>query len=200
MRVVSFHTPDPIYSDYARRLAESCRAHNLPYTIVSLDCQGLDWVEITLLKPSFLLHCMRIHACPLLWIDADGYVAAPPAALSHAPDFGIYAHERRKRSWTPIGRGVETLPETWPDTRWFLSGTVFVRNTKPAIDLLLAWKRLAREQPRGYEQLLCQYAWCEVRPNTLWLPETYCSIYGRAKPPVICHDLASRRRRGVRRA
>ena len=199
--VVSFYSGDPIYAKYAERLEASCRQWGLPHVIAPLVTHLNDWVEITNLKGRFLLHTMRKLARPLLWIDADGELLAEPKLLYDCDaDFGVFAKDRGKRKWKPIGRPPMELPELWPDElggKWFLSGTVFLNNTRGAMELLDCWASLAAADMRGYEQYQLQEAWCETRPNTIWLPETYCQIR-RAKPDtVIRHDLASCQQQGV---
>ena len=198
LKVVSFHTLDERYTKFAERLSASCKAVNQPYVIMPMKQHFPTWVEMVSLKPLFMLRAMRILAMPLVWIDCDAVLKAPLDLLQGIDvDFAIYAKKRKGRRWHPIGRvGALELPKTWPenDFRWFLTGTVFVNNTAGGMDFLREWVRRADEDRRGYQQLICQEAFCAVQPNTLWLPESYCSINGRARPTVIYHDLASCRR------
>lgn len=189
--VVTMATDDR-YLAYARKLAQSCDAHGLPCMIVRRPDLGT-WVENTNQKPDVIRTALNDSDGPVLWIDADAEVRAEPALLYDSEaDFAIHAIDRRSRRFKPIGwpRYFE-LPPSWPDTRWFLSGTVYVAPTPAGHAMVDEWSCRCRREPRGYEQFLCQEAWCNVRPETLWLPPSYCSIFGRTKPPVIWHDLAS---------
>ncbi len=199
LTVVSFHTPDERYSTYAERLRQSCGKLGMPFLIVEMAQYYDTWVEMVSLKPQFMRHAMTKTNGPILWVDADGVLVQRPEALMPPwdIDFGIHAKDRRHRSWRPIGRELETLPDEWPfeDTRWFMTGTIFVNNTGPGQTFLRDWERLATAEPKAYQMLLCQRAWCMCKPRTVWLPETYCDVYGRSKNPVIMHELASVRGR-----
>lgn len=202
LTVVSFHTGQEPYVSKSRRLAESCEKLDVPCWIGELPDRGT-WIENVSMKAQFLLNTMYYLRHPLLWIDADGYLVRKPDILHQClEDFGVYAKDRHKRTWKPIGREPQTLPEAWPDTRWFLTGTMFFNNTELSHRLLSRWAEAARSRPRDYQQLLLQeiVANMDPRPSILWLPETYCSIRGRAKPPVVFHDLASCEIRDVVRA
>ena len=206
LTVVSFHTRDEKYTQYAERLRQSCGKNGMPFLILPMNGLGT-WVETVSLKAKFMRHAMDQVKGPILWIDADGVVVERPTMLVEDTDvdFAIHAKDRKRRSWRPIGREMEELPDEWPkdDTRWFMTGTIYVNNTNPGRTFLRDWERMATAEPRAYQMLLCQRAWCMCRPRTLWLPQTYCDIYGRSKNPVVMHELASvkggRREVAVRR-
>lgn len=193
VRVVSFHTPDERYTKYAERLAASCRQQKITPVITPMRQHFDTWVEIVSLKPHVMLKTMEMLDTPVCWVDCDAFINAPLKLLDETQaDFAIYAKDRHKRVWTPVGRKKPCeLPRAWPDTRWFMTGTVFVNNTPAGIRFLTEWTARATQDRRGYQQLICQEAWCATTPETLWLPETYCSVHGRARPAVISHDLAS---------
>lgn len=196
LTVVSFHTRDERYTRYAERLRQSCGANGMPFLILPLSGLG-SWVETVSLKAKFMRNCLDQVKGPILWIDADGVVVKLPSLLvdpgAKEIDFAIHAKDRKRREWRPIGREMQVLPDEWPkdDTRWFMTGTIYVNNTNPGRTFLRDWERLATAEPRAYQMLLCQRAWCMCKPRSYWLPETYCDIYGRSKHPVIMHDLAS---------
>gem|GEM_PF-3036275 len=199
LTVVSYHTPDERYSKYAERLRQSCGKLGMPFLIVEMAQHYDTWVEMVSLKPQFMRKAMTKLDGPILWVDADGVLVQRPELLiknTAEVDFAIYAKDRQKRSWRPIGRELQVLPDEWPfhDTRWFLTGTLYVNNTNPGRTFLRDWERLSVAEPKAYHQLLCQQAWCMCKPRTVWLPQTYCDIYGRSKHPVIMHELASVRR------
>ena len=197
-KVVSFHTPDKRYSHYAAKLKASCREHEVPFVVTQLA--GMDtWVETVSMKPAVMLSVMKILARPIVWIDVDATVKAPLDLLNDCEyDVAIHTKNRRRRKWKAVGRhDILTLPAKWPkdDTRWFLTGTVFVNATAGGMGFLRDWKARAEANRRGYQQLICQEAWCATKPKTLWLPDSYCAIFGRSsEPAVIQHELASCRR------
>ena len=197
LTVVSYHTPDERYTTYAERLRQSCGKLGMPFLIVEMPPYYDTWVEMVSLKPQFMRRAMAQLNGPILWVDADGVLVQRPEVLMKTDvDFAIYAKDRGKRAWRPIGRELETLPDEWPfdDTRWFMTGTIFVNNTGPGQTFLRDWETLATAEPKAYQMLLCQKAWCMCKPRTAWMPETYCDVYGRSKHPVIMHELASTRR------
>lgn len=191
MIVVSFFTPGQIYRDYAKRLKASCDALGLKHWIVEHDDQG-SWVENCARKGPFCFETMEFLDCPMVWIDVDAVVKQRPVLLDDATcDFAVNTFHGQRRRRIPGGKTVE-LPEDWSDPpRWFNSGTVFFGNTDPSRALLAAWADLCLESPHELDQILLQKAWCQVRPETLWLPESYCSIWQREGPAVIAHELAS---------
>jgi hypothetical protein len=201
--VVSFFAGPPVYAEYAKSLRASCRQYAMPYVIIPLRTTLETWVEITNVKGRFLWHMMRRLARPLLWVDVDAEFCAEPKLLFNCEaDFGVFA-KKRQWEWKPIGRTRMKLPEDWPadlGPKWFLSGTVYINNTKGGMELLEAWAVAARKDMRAYEQYQLQEAWCQTRPNTIWLPESYCQIRRRKPDTVICHDLASCKMKGVVRA
>lgn len=200
--VVSFHTGTEPYVSRTKRLTSSCERLEIDCEIYKLDDTGT-WIRNVAMKGPFLHEVMKRQECPLLWIDADGYlVERPELLLNTEADFAIHATDRGKRSWKPIGRDAQHLPDSWPDTRWFLSGTMFFNYTKGALALLEQWSAESARRQRDYQQLLLQEVWSAMdpRPETTWLPATYCSIKGRSKPPVIFHDFASTEIKNVVRA
>ena len=202
--VVSFHTPEPMYDRYAQRLVKSCSAVGLDSLVVEIPGRG-SWVENCAMKGPFVLRCMQEHARPLLWIDADGMVLSYPELLDEAiSDFAVYARPGHGRDTVScVGRKPVTLPPEWPpdlSARFFNSGTIFFSNRKPAVDLLRRWAERCCEKPRDWDQWHLQRAWAELQPETLWLPLSYCAIRGRCRGgPVVTHDLASTKQKGVDR-
>ena len=190
--VVNFYTGDERYRRYAHRLQESCKALAVPCVSIELRSRGR-WVINCAMKPIFMMHAMRKLARPLLWVDADGELKRTPDLLRGCDaDFGIYAFPGPRRR-KPPGREWRDLPHEFPDPpRWFNSGTVFLNNTRGGLDLVDRWADLQRAHPTDWDQWTLQQAWCDTRPNTIWLPQTYCAIRGRSNgPPVVNHGLAS---------
>lgn len=202
--VVSFHTPDPLYTQHARKLVESCRAAGVDSVVVEIESRG-NWVENCAMKGPFVLTCMQTHARPLLWIDADGRLRRFPGLLENpAEDFAVFARPgRRDGTVHVVGRGTIKLPDNWPtdiSSRFFNSGTIYFSNRQPAVELLRRWAELCCEKPRDWDQWHLQQAWADTQPETLWLPLSYCAIRGRCRgEPVISHEMASTGRKGVDR-
>ena len=207
--VANCYSPTGPYPKYAQGLRDSCKALKVPCISIEVSDQG-SWVRNCAVKGVFMQQTMRIMARPLLWIDADATLMQRPAIFRDCgADFGVYAFDGpRKRN--ACGR-VVNLPEEFPDPpKWFNSGTIYFNNTKGGIDMLARWSELCRKDDGEWDQWLLQQAWCDVRPVTLWLPQSYCAIRGRcgearsrsgqtsrSKPakPVVWHRLASTEKR-----
>lgn len=203
--VLSFFTDNAPYPQMAKRLETSCKQHGLDYEIHEIDAQPT-WVETVALKAAHCLLWAEAIQGPILWVDADGEILRHPGLLYDCEqDFAVYA-EPRPRKWRPIGRSMLELPAAWEGPpKWFLTGTLWFNATPAALEFLSAWADEAILRPRAYQQLLLQEVWTRVKPSTLWLPQRYCAIRGKAwhpdqqGPPVIAHDLASVMQRGVKR-
>ena len=197
--VVSFYTPDGPYPEYAARLEASCKALGLDHLITEMPGHG-SWVKNVAQKGPYLKRWMLTLDHPILWVDVDAEILSEPVIVTDVDeDFAIYA-DIKPRKWKPVGRARSLeLPVAWPDPpRWFLTGTVFFNNTPMARTLLDTWASMCEEQPTSYQQLLLQQCWCKVKPETIWLPQSYCKIRHMAwrageddRPAVIVHDLAS---------
>ena len=196
---------DPAYTIWANKLIESCAAHDLECRVIRRPDRGT-WVENVAQKPQVIQSTLhRLPAgTPVLWIDADATVVREPTLVYDLDDdFAIRKIDRRRRTWQPIGRPKPiALPDEWEGTEWFLTGTVYIGHTDLGLQFIDRWSELATAEPRGYQQLICQQAWCDVRPRTLWLPAEYCAIrcMDNTPEPVVSHELASTRGSGVVRA
>lgn len=194
--VVVTMVTDPMYAEYASKLLESCERHGLECRVIRRADRG-SWIENVAQKPSVIRVALS-RVAPgrgVLWIDADAQVMREPTILFDTEhDFAIHKRHRRGRTWQPVGRTEPvTLPDGWEGTDWFLTGTVYVADSELGRDFIARWCKLASEQPRAYQQLLPMQAWCDIQPDTEWLPIEYCAIktMDRVDDPVISHDLAS---------
>ncbi len=197
--VVNYYTSQDPYPKYAAKLRESCAALKVPCMSVELKDTGR-WVSNCAIKGPFMLNCMRILSRPILWIDADAELKKRPDLLRDIEvDFGVYSFggERKRKA---CGR-VVNLPDDWPDPpKWFNSGTIFINNTLGGMDLLYKWAHLCRLDDGQWDQWTLQQAWCDIRPSTVWLPQSWCAIKGRCKgDPVVFHHLASTTQKGIDR-
>lgn len=209
--VVSFFTDNPPYPQMAKRLETSCRQHGLEHVIEPLGPEPPGpppptWIQTVALKGEYCLQKAMELKRPILWVDADGEILRHPGLLYDCEDdFAVYA-EPRPRKWRPVGRSMLELPAAWEGPpKWFLTGTLYFGYTPHALAFLEEWAKVASARSRDYQQLLLQEVWCRVKPSTLWLPQRYCWIKGKAwhpdqqGPPVIAHDLASVQQKGIKR-
>ena len=192
LTVVSFWTGSP-WREHAVQLTADCRTLGLPFEIGRLPDLG-SWVANCAQKPAYIRDMLRELSAPVLWIDADARILQKPALLADPKEeFAVHAvpgRETRKQ----IGRDPIPLPDGWPreelGCRWFNSGTVYVRPTPKAFELLDLWCQLAATKSGDWDQWLLQEAWSVVRPETLWLPEPYCRwSRGRAADEPVIHQL-----------
>jgi hypothetical protein len=88
MRIISFYT-DPVgtryYSDHAARLKKQCERLGLLHTIEQLPNEGSYWANC-LKKPRFIQSCYERFSEPLLWLDCDTDLHAPPEDIDPSKD------------------------------------------------------------------------------------------------------------------
>lgn len=176
--IVSFYTTGTPYEEEARHLIASCERLGLEHDIRGVPPQG-SWVVNCAYKATFISERWFEHRRPILWVDADGVMRAPPALLASADaDFAV--HKR--------------------DGGAFRSGTLYLGASPLAEELLGRWLRRCKEQPLVWDQVSLDLEWEAMvrdRPlRTLWLPASYCKVSGEsAVEPVIEQSLASTRHR-----
>lgn len=194
IKVVCFHTPNGVYPEMANRLKISCQYHNIP---VDIDCREDlgSWVKNCAQKAVYLLEKIKqveTNSC-IVWIDSDAKIIKRPELLYNCKEnFAIRAKPGSKTT-KPVGRETINLPKKWSgDPAWFESGTIFLRNTESVVNMLELWIQLGTNNNK-WDQWTLQEAWCEIKPTTLWLPQSYCQIHKLhgEKDAVILHDLAS---------
>lgn len=78
--LVSFYAGDKYYYDSAEALIGDCERLGMPYDIVELDSEGLDWGQITRLKVNFYREMQRKHGA-ILWMDVDNRLYMLPEVL-----------------------------------------------------------------------------------------------------------------------
>jgi hypothetical protein len=177
--IVSYFTTNTPYEEEARRLIASCDALGLAHDVVPLPPAG-SWEANCARKAEVCLDALHRNQRPILWVDADAVIEAPPTLLaSCGADFAVHR---------------------WDDWQ-FASGTIFFKHSDVARRLLECWVERCRRDPRVWDQVSLDLAWEEVvarQPlETLWLPRSYCQIFDAQtdddQPVVIRHHQASRR-------
>lgn len=176
---VSFFTP--AYAAEAAGLVESLDAFGLPHDVRKLDSRG-SWVANCACKPAFIREMRAEHpGRPIVWLDADARVKAPPVLFDTLAGFDFACHYR----------GGEEL----------LSGTLFFGPTDTAYELLRAWEQECRFFPNEWDQKRLEIAVSRVPGLKAYtLPPTYVRIFdaqdmGDAEDAVVIHRQASRRLR-----
>jgi hypothetical protein len=176
--IVSYFTRDTPYEDEARDLIASCERFGLDHDVVGLPAAE-SWEAGCARKAQVCLDAWHRHGRPILWVDADARLHAPPALLaSVSADFGVH----RWDGWK------------------IASGTIFFNHTPPARQLLERWAARCQARPEVWDQISLDLAWEELTAQTsletCWLPQSYCQIFDAPAEddaaPVIVHHQASR--------
>lgn len=181
--VVGFHTPDPVYSAEAKRLARSLELLGVPMDIATVNSAG-EWVRNAGQKPQILRTMRARHRGPLLYVDVDAVFHRdpwPPLMHSHADcDLAFYR--------TPQGE--------------LLSGTLLIADTPAAATLLDDWAAACAADPQAWDQRVLDQLLKNRPIRTGELPAAYCWIFDMddAMPEdvVIEHLQASREHAGKR--
>lgn len=178
LTVISFYTNNWEYPAYAEKLRQQCDKFNLKHHIQLLPDTG-DWLKNTKLKPQFILDAILQVKGPVLWIDVDGSLLAPPTFIldrMHTMDFMV--------KLKPNGH-----------KRKFHVGTMFFNNTESSIYFLKDWiseceKSYASDElhlDNLWKRFGDEYTmkWCDI-------PKEYFVMLknNTDKPPydtVICH-------------
>lgn len=177
-RVISFHTPDALYSAAAAKLTASLQAQGLDHRIVPLDSSE-GWEATCSRKAAFVRQQWDQSPVPVVWLDADATVEKDPVLFS-ALDCDFAAHKF----------------DGWQ----LASGTLYFGKTALARQLLDQWVTRCHADPLGWDQDHLHSAWCDVSAcsplRTIWLPRPYLHIFDLPCPadqePVVVHWQASR--------
>jgi hypothetical protein len=176
-KVVSFHTPDELYTRLAERLRLSLEAHGVQHHIEKVTSSG-SWVTNCAMKADFCLRMRQEQSGPIVWLDADAIVRHTPdlfEELSHTDvDLATYGWE---------GRSFDKC----------ISATIYMgTQCEPT---LASWARRCRAEPRVWDQIHLAKAIDECSQNHVRLPESYCRIFDARwmkMDPVIEQTQASR--------
>lgn len=193
-KIISYHTPNGIYPQMAERLKQSCISVGVDIDVDVRNDLG-SWVKNCAYKAEYIRE--KLQGVPendcVVWIDSDAKIISYPYLFNDiSEDFGIRARPGARKI-KPAGREYIDLPIKWQgDPAWFESGTIFLRNIQSIRDVLDLWIKLGHNNNK-WDQWTLQEAWCEIKPRTVWLPQSYCQIHKihGDHGAVILHDLAS---------
>ncbi|MEW6639372.1 MAG: hypothetical protein AB1586_02620 [Pseudomonadota bacterium] len=160
-------------ADHITHLARSLTALALDFDIEAIDAAagalpGRD-------KADFILRMWEKHDRPILWLDADTVMLAPPQ-LPAAFDCDFAVHK-----WN----------------RWEMSTRVLYFGRSPAAEALLrTWREFSHAYPSVWDGHALDQAWSLVSSqmalDTLWLPRGYHALQGdQGARPVILHKRAT---------
>ena len=173
--IVSYFTNDWCYPAHAMRLANECEALGLDYRIEELPSRG-GYIQNSCHKPAFILRCLKESKRPVLWVDVDGSIYAPPTFFLE-PGFDFQA-----RKMNPLTR-----------RRIWHVGTLWFAPTEASMEFIEAW--VARTGDMTDESALDQVWKSKEWPlRTRDIPAEYFHILPRnERPPagtVIAHRLS----------
>jgi len=175
-KVISFYTEFNEYAEHAQRLHESLQKFDVRHELYPLPLKG-KWEEICSRKAAFIRTMWERSDVPIVWLDADATIEAPPSLFSTMQaDFAIH----RWNGWE------------------FASGTLYFGKSLAVKALLDQWVLRCEADPMTWDQVHLQSAWCDVAAQgtlkTEWLPRSYCQIFDTTADasPVIKHWQASR--------
>jgi hypothetical protein len=190
--VTGFVTQDTPYELLlSQHLLPSLEKLNLSHSIDVIENEG-SWLKNVAQKPNVVLRAMEKYpAYDIVVLDADSEVLTyPELFLSIPKEFDFACHILDWNSWYQNNSNVKEV----------LSGTLWVRNTPKAKELVTKWRDLATSSFE-WEQKCLQKAIEELNFPVYNLPIEYCYIStlpDGSEPhvkcdPVIVHKQASRK-------
>jgi len=179
--VVGYYTPDPLYTNSAKRLENSLQSYKIPYHLEQIKSQG-SWYKNTNYKPTFLKQMMnKFFPSDIVYVDCDAEFQSYPKLFdSFVGDIGVYVFDRSEYGRNKKGSEV-------------LSGTIYLRNNDKVRNILNLWEEECKKNPSVFDQKSLEKI---LNGNFTLLPGEYCKIFDRMKfikEPVIVHHQASRR-------
>ena len=115
-----------------------------------------DWVQGCSLKPTVILHALRLFQKPILWIDADAEIYQHPTIFENIADYDMAIHSSKGGHW--------------------LSGTLYF--TPKAIRFVERWLKATKENEPDEITLLNLYSNSDPaqRPRLHYLPQEYNTV------------------------
>ena len=157
MKIISFYTEDPIYSECIKNMHQSLIDVGNDIDVYIAAIKPSDWSSATNYKPLFIQRCLREFKEPVLWVDADAIVRKPLDYFKTL-DCDMACHFRRGKE--------------------LLTGTIYFQPTKNTFDLIDEWLLMIKNNPTKWEQRNLQIALCgkpSVRIEKLHAG--YCFIF-----------------------
>jgi len=163
------------YEEHAQRLRLSLDKLNIRYEIKVIDSLG-SWQKNCIYKPEFIKEMLIKYNQPVIYVDADAIFHKYPG-IDLDCDFAVHYFRATQLA----------------------SGTMFFKNSAPAIKLLNAWIEENRLHPDTLDQenlqrVIAKPCWrCGIKIDLL--PASYCKIFDlspEVTDPVIEHFQASR--------
>lgn len=187
--IISFYTKNTPYEEEVQNLIASCARLNLKTHIEGIDSFG-SWELNCAFKPFFLHQKLQELKKNLLWVDSDAVILQAPQPLeAFSGDLAVHIDP--------------TLPDDHPSK--VMSGTIFVKNSPKAQELLKRWAQECIRQLMQQDRKEEFWDQCALRDVLLKntaadirsLPLSYVKVAGHPLhekvDPIIEHYQASRR-------
>lgn len=179
-KVFSYFTKGTPYENEAQKLIDSLNKFEIPRIIQPVESRG-SWIQNVAMKPQLLLDILHDVDHDILYVDADAEFLQYPKMIDKLTSH-IALHKRK---------GTEVL-----------SGTIFIKNENPALELISDWVSLQRQHPLTWDQKTLAMALKRKNSRLVFeqLPASYTKIFDKmeeVKHPVIVHNQASRRYKRV---
>jgi hypothetical protein len=198
MIFTSLYTPHTGYEVEARRLEASLERFDLPHYIEAVPSRG-SWLKNVHEIPRHCLRMLDRFRCPIVYLDADATVERVPELFYRLDREGVDFAVHHCAPWVD-NYGGDPRGE-------LLDGTMFLRDSDRARDLLRRWIEADDKRPNCFEQRVLEENLVEwARDLSLRyheLPAEYCTIFDHPRQrarmngtePVVLHHQASRRLR-----
>jgi len=191
---ITAYTEDTPYSFEAEKLELALLANGIKYAVYPYESTG-DWRRNCQKIGRFVLNSLRLHNCPIVWLDADASIKAYPKLFDNYPnDIGLY-----KRLHTPKQKKQLGVDYHW-DT-----GTMYFKPTTDVIGMLECQQRMFKLYDEGRMSTWPNLTWFLERylhkPSIGELPVTYSYIFDTKQPEevkyrgeaIIIHNQVSRK-------
>ena len=100
--IITAYTTQSHLGDYYKRavarFTKSCIKFDLPHTVFPLNPVS-DWTHGCSLKPTVILHALRLYQTPVLWIDADAEIFQHPTIFENIGDAEMAIHSSKGGHW-----------------------------------------------------------------------------------------------------
>jgi hypothetical protein len=176
--VVSFYCGDAYYYRAAEKLKQDCVRLGVDHHVVEAPLPAsVPWVTACRYKVRFIAECLRTHARPVLWVDADCSLLERPSLLNSCQaDFAFFLRGfRYLKEYDPVA-----LP------RMAQPSILYFGHTPAALEFTALMCSLeGSHQGEATDDYFIQEAWSRFeRPMSLLL----------MPPDLVCFELPARGR------
>jgi len=157
--IVTAYTVHSHLGDYYKRatarFTKSCIKFDLPHAVYPLN-PVTDWTAGCSLKPTVILHALRLYQAPILWVDADAEIYQHPEIFENMGTAEMAIHASKGGHW--------------------LSGTLYFR--PKAIRFVERWLKATKANEPDEITLLNLYrnSGPRDRPTLHMLPAEYNTV------------------------